>query len=295
MPRSSRTSTSVSPHNAVHRRNSCRVSLFDPSLLTRVPLTSLSTDCGETHPTEPQPSPSPAPGSEPPEMECATGQTYKAQEGDTCDSIALAHSVSAATLYYINPALLDCNNATAGQELCLPLACEVTYTVQEGESCVEIGVGQGTTWNKITAWNAMLDSRCSNIWSTDPFWGRVICVSAPGGATEGIGGGGEGEDNPGNGNIGGPGGSGDGYADYVVDPPVGGTVADGTTPRCGHYIQAEEGVSCSIMIARNAVTMDLFLRANPSLESTAACTSNLVVGTWYCLHPTRAFDSTSLL
>lgn len=221
-----------------------------------------------------------------------TEQTYTTKEGDTCDSIALAHSVSAATLYYINPALLECNNPSIGQVLCLPLTCDVTYTVQEDESCVEIAVSQGTTWNKITAWNAMLDSRCSNIWSTDPFWGRVICVSDPGGATDGIGGGNE--DNPGNGNIGGPGGSGDGYADHVVDPPVGATVADGTTPRCGHYIEAVEGTSCSKMVARNAVTMDLFLRANPSLESASACTANLVVGVWYCLHPTRAFESTSL-
>lgn len=46
------------------------------------------------------------------------------------------------------------------------------------------------------------------------------------------------------------------------------------------------------MIASQAVTMDLFLWANPSLKSVEECTSSLVDGTWYCLHPVRDWNVT---
>lgn len=54
-------------------------------------------ECGGSSPTEipeplqPAPSPAPAPY-------CVTGKRYTTQEGDTCDSIANATNVSAATL-----------------------------------------------------------------------------------------------------------------------------------------------------------------------------------------------------
>ncbi|MBE3044844.1 LysM peptidoglycan-binding domain-containing protein, partial [Candidatus Bathyarchaeota archaeon] len=180
----------------------------------------------------------------------------------------------------------------AGQALCLPPTCEVTHTVLEEDTCVQVGFDYSVGWQKIVSWNAGLNARCSDIWSTNPFWGRVICVSAPGGASEGGGGddgGGDGE-TPGNGGVGGPGGSGDGYANEPVDPPEGATVAKDTTLHCGEFIQAEDGLGCSVMVARAVVTMGLFLAANPSLETAASCTSDLVIGNWYCLHPVYGFD-----
>lgn len=97
---------------------------------------------------------------------------------------------------------------------------------------------------------------------------------------------------PGNGNTGGQGGSGDGYADTITKPPAG-TVADGTTTRCGDYIQAHSGTGCAVMIAPFAMTMDLFLAINPSLKSVGECTSNLRDGVWYCLHPVRWWNETA--
>lgn len=157
---------------------------------------------------------------------------------------------------------------------------------------MELGVAYGIGWQRIISWNAGVNSRCTNIFSENPFWGRVICVSAPGGTLEDGGGDDDSgdEETPGNGDIGGPGGSGDGYADAPVDPPEGATVAEGTTLYCGQFVQAEDGLSCSVMVARGVVTMDLFLAANPSLETAASCTSDLLIGDWYCLHPVRGFD-----
>ncbi|RYP74297.1 hypothetical protein DL771_003118 [Monosporascus sp. 5C6A] len=243
-------------------------------------------------PTDPLPDPININTTQP--LNCGAERRYVIQAGDTCDSIALARGVSAATLYYLNPRLANCSAPATGLEVCLPLPCEATYTIQQGESCVAIGVNWGVSWRDIVAWNSGLNSRCSNLWSTNPFWGRVICVSAPGGELEGSPTPGNGTvGQPGPGDNGGQGGSGDGYSDQIVDPPAGGTVAPGTTSRCGQYIQATEGSGCNVILARSAVTMNLFLQVNPSLVSSAECSSNLVIGTWYCLHPYRYWNTTT--
>ncbi|KAM6540449.1 hypothetical protein FALCPG4_002161 [Fusarium falciforme] len=224
---------------------------------------------------------------------CEPERRYKTQATDTCDSIAKKYSVSGATLYYLNPELSNCTAPSAGIELCLPDQCDTIYTVQSAEeSCVEVAVDHGTSWRHIVDWNSGLDTRCSNLWSTSPFWGRTICVSAPGGEFVPPP---PSNSTPGNGNTGGPGGSGDGYADTIVDPPAGVTVANGTTIRCGEYIEAVESIGCETMLARNAVPMGLFLQVNPSLGKLAIeCSDKLVVGTWYCIHPHRLWNDTAV-
>lgn len=216
---------------------------------------------------------------------------YTTRDGDTCDSIALAHSISAATLYYLNGNLINCALVPAGLLLCLPESCKTLYRVQEKDKCVKVAVDEGTGWTKLLSWNLALDSRCSNLWSINPFWGRVICVSPPGGEYEYSSPSGKDDDGgkTGNGDIGGEGGSGDGYSNKRVDPPEG-IVAKGTTQKCGQYVQAKEGVSCPSMLSTNAVPMDLFLKANPSLVTVAQCDGKLILGVWYCLHPLRRFD-----
>lgn len=221
-------------------------------------------------------------------MDCGSKKMYTAGDGDTCDSIALANSISAATLYYQNPNLTNCSSIAAGLSLCLPEKCQTLYQVEsKDEDCVLVGVNAGTSWVNLVNWNLALDSRCSNLWSTTPFWGRVICVSPPGGDFIDPGTGGNG--NVGNGDIGGEGGSGDGYADVIVDAPRG-TVAKGTTANCGRYVQAKPGVGCPSMLAKQAVPMNLFLKANPSLGTVAECDGKLVFGVWYCLNPVRYWD-----
>ncbi|KFA68647.1 hypothetical protein S40285_09556 [Stachybotrys chlorohalonatus IBT 40285] len=139
------------------------------------------------------------------EERCDAERTYTVQNGDSCDSIAEHHSVSSATLYYLNPELDNCTAPRVGIEICLPNQCERTYRVQsEEDDCVAVAIRRGATWNNIVDWNAGLDLRCSSLWSTSPFWGRVICVSPPGGEYVPPP---PSDTSPGNGDIGGPGGS----------------------------------------------------------------------------------------
>lgn len=252
-------------------------------------MANLSKECGGSGPTTPIKLPpqynSTQPGT------CFSGKTIVTKQGDSCDSVALANSVSSASLYYINPNLPECNSIAAGTELCLPQTCTV-YTVKEGETCVEIGVNEGTSWMSLIDWNLMLDARCSNLWSSKPFWGHVICVSPPGGGFEDGGSGTDGGDT-GNGNSGGEGGSGNGYSDTVVDPPDG-EIGKGTTTACGFYVQAQQGFGCAKMIitASRSTPMDLFLQVNPSLGTAAECDSKLKAGVWYCLSPHRGWNNT---
>jgi hypothetical protein len=218
-----------------------------------------------------------------------SGKTIVTKQGDSCDSIALANSVSGASLYYINANLPDCKSIEAGLQLCLPQTCN-THMVKEGESCVEVGVNAGTSWMNLIAWNLMLDARCSNLWVSTPFWGHVICVTAPGGDFV-DGGSGNDDGDTGNGNSGGEGGSSDGYLDEMVDVPQG-QIAQGTTQNCGFYVQAQQGVDCAQLIVRNnkSTPIDLFLKVNPSLRTTMTCDGDLKVGAWYCLNPHHGWD-----
>ncbi|KAL1641021.1 hypothetical protein SLS58_006463 [Diplodia intermedia] len=205
---------------------------------------------------------------------CISGNTYITTSEDTCDSIAVANQVSSATLYYINPSLLTCEGPGEGLTLCLPAACETLYTVQPNDNCSSIAASELISWRDIVSWNAGLDSMCTNIVDSSPSWGSVICVSPPGGSfTEAPGNG----NSTGNGDTGGPGGSGDGYSDTVTSAPSG-TIAEGTISSCGEYVQAHSGDSCSKMILDEAVPMSLFVEINPSLESAALCSSNLNPG-----------------
>ncbi|KAH8664900.1 hypothetical protein BGZ61DRAFT_538975 [Ilyonectria robusta] len=107
---------------------------------------------------------------------------YTVQDRDTCGSILESYSVSRATLCYLNPELANCQLPATGIELCLPDQCEWTYTVQpKDDSCDDAAVIYGTSWKNIVDWDAGIDSRCWNIWSTIPFWDRVLSVSSPGG------------------------------------------------------------------------------------------------------------------
>ncbi|KAJ4415750.1 hypothetical protein N0V85_002573 [Neurospora sp. IMI 360204] len=229
---------------------------------------------------------------------CVSGNKYTVKNGDTCNSIALTNAVSSSTLYYINPELLNCSAPEVGLQLCLPDRCETTYTVKEADDCVTIAIraegSAASSWQDLVAWNAGLDDRCSNIWSPSSsprYWGNVICISAPGGLPSNPGtepGNGSGT---GNGDIGGPGGSGDGYADFPVPVPTGGIIAQGTTTLCGAWVQAQSDSTCSSLIVGTAVPISLWLLANPSLREPVNCSKRLRVGSWYCLHPVRGFDT----
>ncbi|OJJ99923.1 carbohydrate-binding module family 50 protein [Aspergillus aculeatus ATCC 16872] len=209
---------------------------------------------------------------------CVSGNVYTTQDGDTCDSIALAEGVSAATMYYTNPNILNCSAISAGTALCLPLTCTDVYSVQPNDTCSTVAVANFITTAEVINWNSQLTWNCSNLHSTNPNWGSVLCVSPPGGTYTGQAlnttSSGEAE---------------------AVDPPAGVQVALGTTLDCGAWFvnEASLNYNCSDICLANSIAIHLFTEANPSLNYTT-CDSDLVTGDAYCVDPLSGWQYSNM-
>ncbi|KAL4802539.1 hypothetical protein BDV18DRAFT_163940 [Aspergillus unguis] len=204
---------------------------------------------------------------------------YTTQVGDTWDSIAEAESISAATLYAINSALINYTSIPAGLSLCLPQTCE-TAKVQSSDTCISLGVENGASWRSIVDWNGALDYGCTNLVDPSPFWGETICIGAPGDPFE---------FKVGNGTVGQM--PRTGYSGYdIVDPPADAVVAPNTTMNCGVWYTAEsEYLTCEQITILYTVTADQFIAYNPSLEA-GNCTASLQDGLTYCALATVDWD-----
>ena len=220
-----------------------------------------------------------------PEAPSCQIKSYIVKAGDTCDSIAQANSISSGTLYDTNPKLTNCSTPIVGTKLCLPSQCEKLYKVKSGEGCVSAANANGISWQQLVDWNGMVDCSGVDMLKDLPDWGSTICVSPPGGtftappANETIGG------------VGGPGASGDGYAQEVISPPPGASLADGTTLNCGQFYTAKTGDTCALITVNSNVASDLFIATNPSLRAARTCDARLIIGKTYCLHPVRNWDN----
>ncbi|RAK77743.1 uncharacterized protein BO72DRAFT_427845 [Aspergillus fijiensis CBS 313.89] len=209
---------------------------------------------------------------------CVSGSFYTSQEGDSCDSIALSHNVSAATMYYTNSNLLNCTDVPAGTQLCLPLECGSTYTVQPNDTCTSIAIENFVGTQNIVAWNSQLNSNCSNLHSGDPFWGSMLCVSPPGGTYTGQ-----------------PLSNGSTSTETeAVNPPFGVTVAPGTTTDCAGWYTHDlnSNLTCTEICLSNQISIHMFIAANPSLNQ-STCDTNLTVGDAYCIDPLTGFTTTN--
>ncbi|KAL4864806.1 pectin lyase fold/virulence factor [Aspergillus spectabilis] len=246
-------------------------------------LETINSACDESSPiTITDPSIDVPPSDNTTTLDCISDNHYTTKAGDTCDSIAAAKSVSAATLYAINPALVDCTSIPAGLTLCLPETCE-TAQVQSSDTCISLGVDNGATWRSIIEWNSALDYGCTNLVDPSPFWGKTICIGAPGDLFEFKVGNGTVSETPQT-----------GYSDYgVVDPPAGAVIAPNTTTYCGVWYTVSESKSesltCEEITTMYSVTADQFIAYNPSLEA-ANCTASLQEGLTYCALATADWD-----
>ncbi|PYH88796.1 hypothetical protein BO71DRAFT_281329, partial [Aspergillus ellipticus CBS 707.79] len=202
---------------------------------------------------------------------CVSRDVYTAKEGDTCDSIALSKGVSSATMYYTNPNILNCSDILAGTTLCLPLTCTDVYSVQSNDTCTSIAVDYLITTRDVINWNSELNSDCSNLHSTNPYWGSTLCVSTPGGTYTG-----HALNTT----------SSDSTDPEPVDPPAGVKVAIGTTLDCGEWFvnEASLNYTCSEICLDSDIAIHLFTEANPSLNYTT-CDADLVAGDAYCIDP----------
>ncbi|GJN66193.1 hypothetical protein PLICBS_000209 [Purpureocillium lilacinum] len=221
-----------------------------------------------------------SPQVEAPEAVCVSGKAYKTRQGDTCDSIAQAQSISAASLFWINPALPECENIRAGLDVCLPLACGKTRIVQADETCTNISISAGVEYTSLVSWNAGLTQNCSNL--HDGGWGHVLCI-APQGGTPTLEVNGTGSIDPWQG--------GDGYGLKLAQPPSNAPIAQGTTRNCSEWYVNDGGLSCAGVCVRNRITYQLFLDVNPSLGNTT-CDHDLVLGSAYCARPLWGWNST---
>ncbi|KAH7126685.1 hypothetical protein B0J11DRAFT_604462 [Dendryphion nanum] len=217
---------------------------------------------------------------------CPSSRYHTTRSGDTCDTIAMANKISSTSLYEYNPTLLDCDKPGEGSRLCLPLSCDKIYEVRNSDNCSSIAEQNEISWRDIVNWNGMIDDYCSNINNAYPNFGHVICVSPPGGRFNTP------PANETGGGIGGPGGSGDGYAKEVVAPPTGARLADRTSLKCGEFYTAKASDTCRRILVASNTPSDLFIAVNPSLVNAQSCDSKLVVGLTYCLHPVRSWNET---
>lgn len=239
-------------------------------------------ECGGSGPTQipeplrPAPSPAPAPY-------CVTGKRYTTKEGDTCESVANATSLSAAALYMGNQQILrDCSAAEPGVSLCLPMTCQ-TYYLRPLDTCVGIERALGLNFGSVRNYNSWLDALCTNLHTATDFYGKIICVSPQGGTFSGT--------VPSPAPTGSPG-TGDGYTRHAVAPPDGVPVAEGTTMNCGRWHEVIGKDTCSRICVKNGITINLFLTVNPSLKPGASCTLSLDPGTSICVGPTYNWNTT---
>lgn len=103
---------------------------------------------------------------------CA-GSTYVVQEGDTCESIALANSVSTDRMISRNHLDYACSSLAVGSSLCIEDTCTV-YTVKANDNCDDIVQGQSFGKVQLLGWNPTLHQDCDNL---ESMVGRTLCVS----------------------------------------------------------------------------------------------------------------------
>ena len=215
---------------------------------------------------------------------CVTGATYTTEEGDTCGSIALAHSASSAALFIGNMRkIVNCSNVFPGAELCLPFPCEKTYVVQSGDARFDIErrhLAEGVRFKDIQRFNPWVKNNCDNLVSaSENAYRHVICLSPQNGLADSTV----------------PGGNGDapgwrppsGWAHGSLPLPSGATLARGTVQECRVWHTVEEDDSCALLSIKGPTTIDVLLLVNPSLGiEFAGCDARLVPGLTYSALPT---------
>lgn len=226
-------------------------------------------ECGlKDQETEPQP---PLISSGPkPEIWCLSDVTYTTRQGDTCNSIALTHSVSSASVFMSSSSIQNCSSIDAGISICLPLECK-TYIRKEDQDCQGVRVSTGVSIYKIQQYNPWISADCNNIKTASQTYGNVLCISATGGEFDGRT------------NNSRPDRTNGQYTKEAVPPPEGAEVAQGTTLKCGRWHVAKKDENC-VGITQSFIAARLFRRVNPSL-SEGDCTAKLVPGKSYCTGP----------
>ncbi|CAD0106039.1 unnamed protein product [Aureobasidium uvarum] len=143
-------------------------------------LQTINENCGMNNPTE---IPIPLDPWTEDNISCDFG-AYKIQEGDTCISIAVEHSVSSEDVHeyyvsYYGSALWtpDCDQLRAGLLMCLPQPCKI-YEVQADDTCAAIEAEQHIPEGaSLRTYNSWIGPDCSDLQRYREGSGGVVCVS----------------------------------------------------------------------------------------------------------------------
>jgi LysM repeat protein len=222
----------------------------------------------------------------PEDTACTSGLIYATKGGESCDSIALEYSVSSASLYMANQlAIGNCTTILPNLELCLPLPCAETYILQTNDTCttIEYTSPYNLTFGDVRSYNPWISFGCENIQEASAFYGKVLCLSPQNGVYNKTG------PSPGDTTIPTPA---TGYALVAVPPPDNGTVALGTTLRCGKWHQRVDDEQCVEICVREGIPFGLFREVNPSLDG-SDCTASLKANITYCVGPTYDWNTTA--
>lgn len=230
--------------------------------------------CGLQGPTEIPKSVEIISSSEPPF--CLSGKRYTTKTGDSCESVANSTSVSGAALYMGNQDLVtDCTDIQPGLSICLPLTC-ITHYLQPSDTCFSVERSLGIGFGMLQRFNSWVDSACTNLQTGTGFYGKTICISPQGG---------EFVNPPKLPVIDGSPTISDGYTRVKIPPPVGATVANGTTMICGKWHLVRQDDSCVKICLTEGIDTMLFHQVNPSLAAGEECSSSLEIGTALCTGP----------
>ncbi|KAF8650729.1 hypothetical protein AX16_005102 [Volvariella volvacea WC 439] len=104
-------------------------------------------------------------------------RSYTVKEGDICDSISAAKSVSTYQLAVINEDIINsqCTNLVPGSSICLGYEgedCSTTYVVRRDDTCEGIQAAHGINSTILYLNNPQINEACDNI-----YIGEVLCVA----------------------------------------------------------------------------------------------------------------------
>ena len=207
--------------------------------------------------------------SAPANLTCLSDQSYTVQTGDTCQSIALAHSVSQGTLRLLNSLYPDCSNMVNGQVLC-PQNMSNLRLADERYLCLY------RQHQRDQPLRSDRMSSCRHHYSNADLTNAPICVFPAYGVYTPT-------------TIAGlaptPTAA---YANNTMTPP--GATAPGTTLECGLWYKAQSGDTCSVISIAHNILVDLFELINPSIDS--GC-DNITPGLYYCVQPVMGWNTTA--
>ncbi|KAK9646497.1 hypothetical protein HCH54_005237 [Aspergillus fumigatus] len=215
------------------------------------------------------------------------GSYYQATDGDTCEQISLAYSISASLFMAINPAIdEECSNLVPGLYYCVyptvdwnattngtattstyatpPTStptgttpdCYEWHTIVSGDTCSLLQTEFGITFTQLRTWNPQIDESCSNL-----LLDVAYCV--------------HGEMNPQTTS-----------ATTTTPTPTPTAVAppgptqSGIPAICNRWVMQQDGMYCYDMAAKAGITLDLLYELNPALNGDC---SGLWAGYAYCV------------